>query len=565
MERVIMRSTPSMVRGIVAGGVAVAVAVGLVGAIAPTASAEIDPPSGTPATVTADVLPTAQVNGVVWSTAIVGGTVYAVGSFTKARPAGVAAGGKGEVTRNNALAFSLTTGKLLSWNPDLNAQARRVMASPNGDEIYVSGDFTAVGGVKRTRIAGFKTATGKLDTAFAPTISGPGKALTVSASTVYVGGGFASASGQPRTKLAAFKRSNGALTAWAPTTDDTVEALVVTGDKVVLGGRFHQINGAKWRGVGAVDATTGASLPWNSRPEPNDPPIKLPNNDGKLEQWTSWVTDLRVADGVVYGASNGQGAFPNTRTNMFDGRWAASASNGDLIWLDNCFGATYGLTVVGKVLYSVGHAHDCSNLGAFPDTLPDTFYHGLAETTYATGKDKTGKGFQMNYANPPIPTLLHWFPKLAEGSYTGQIQAAWTISSTSKYIVMGGEFPSVGGVKQQGLVRFVVGSVAKKDVGPAKSDKLKPSAVGFVGRNVQVSWKTTSDVDDSTLTYSVYRDGGKTPVGTVTKASVPWKATSVSFTDKNVPTGQHTYTIKATDPHGNSVTGPEGGKVTVMF
>ena len=58
------------------------------------------PASATPGTVqqrstsgvTADALPTAQIDGVVWSQAIVGNTVYAGGSFKTARPAGAAAG-----------------------------------------------------------------------------------------------------------------------------------------------------------------------------------------------------------------------------------------------------------------------------------------------------------------------------------------------------------------------------------------------------------------------------------------------------------------------------------------
>ncbi len=42
--------------------------------------------------VTADGLPTMQVDGVVWSQAIVGNTVYAGGSFANARPAGAGPG-----------------------------------------------------------------------------------------------------------------------------------------------------------------------------------------------------------------------------------------------------------------------------------------------------------------------------------------------------------------------------------------------------------------------------------------------------------------------------------------
>src|SRR5829696_1775856 len=61
-----------------------------------------------PATVTADALPTWQINGVAWSQTVVGNTVYVTGSFTKARPPGVPVGGAGEVDALNIFAFDIT-------------------------------------------------------------------------------------------------------------------------------------------------------------------------------------------------------------------------------------------------------------------------------------------------------------------------------------------------------------------------------------------------------------------------------------------------------------------------
>ena len=56
--------------------------------LAPTgARADTVPPAGTPATVSADGLPTTQINGVAWSQVVVGNTVYVGGEFTSARPA----------------------------------------------------------------------------------------------------------------------------------------------------------------------------------------------------------------------------------------------------------------------------------------------------------------------------------------------------------------------------------------------------------------------------------------------------------------------------------------------
>ena len=65
---------------------------GTLAAVSLTASApayaDTTSPSGTPPTVSADQLPTWQINGVVWSQVVVNNVVYATGSFTKARPPG---------------------------------------------------------------------------------------------------------------------------------------------------------------------------------------------------------------------------------------------------------------------------------------------------------------------------------------------------------------------------------------------------------------------------------------------------------------------------------------------
>ena len=101
-------------------------------------------------TVSSDVLPTPQINGVVWSTAVVGTTAYAVGAFTAARPSG-SAEGQNSVTRNNAMAFDVRTGAILPWNPNLSAQGRSVEVSPDGTTLYVGGDFSTVGGVAKSK------------------------------------------------------------------------------------------------------------------------------------------------------------------------------------------------------------------------------------------------------------------------------------------------------------------------------------------------------------------------------------------------------------------------------
>ena len=72
---------------------ALAVAGASLVAVAPAAVAAVSPVQDRPAAgVTADALPTVQIDGVVWSQAVVGNTVYAGGKFDQ-RPAGRRRGG----------------------------------------------------------------------------------------------------------------------------------------------------------------------------------------------------------------------------------------------------------------------------------------------------------------------------------------------------------------------------------------------------------------------------------------------------------------------------------------
>ncbi|GIH69073.1 LamG-like jellyroll fold domain-containing protein [Sphaerimonospora thailandensis] len=515
-----------------------------------TASADIDPEPGVPETVTADALPTWQINGVVWKQVTVGNTVYAVGSFSKARPPGTSPGDPQEVNRANILAYDITTGNLLPFNHTLNAQARSIAASPDGSRIYVGGEFTTVDGVTRNRLVAFNTVTGAVDTAFNPSVGSAVWAITVSDSTVYIGGNFFNVNGSSRNRTAALARSNGALLPWRPEPDDEVHALLMAPDqsRVLIGGKFQNFNGEARVGIAAVDPVTAASLPWSSSPTPAR----------QSSSNFSYVDDL-VTDGtLVYGANDGEG------WHWFDGRWAADPYTGDLVWLDNCYGATYGLFVMGQVLYSVGHAHDCASLGAFPETSPQTWHRALAETTYPTGTDQAPPSNNSNYSGQPVPSLLHWYPSINAGSYTGMYQGGWSLTGNSQYLSMGGEFTYVNGNPQQGLTRFAVKSVAPKKAGPIPTSSLTPSAVSFQEGAARVNWPATWDQDSETLTYEVLRDGSGTPIGTVTAKSNFWTLPSLGFKDTGLTPGTtHTYRVRVKDPQGNSVGSGTSAPVTI--
>ncbi|PZS25537.1 MAG: radical SAM protein [Pseudonocardiales bacterium] len=554
-----MNSSLCRIRQLAASGAASAMVLGVAVAVgfavqtvhAPRAVADPAPVGQrSVSAVTADALPTAQINGVVWSQTVVGNTVYVAGSFTQARPAGVAVGGAGTVTRNNLMAYDITTGALItSFAPSLNAQAKVVTASPDGSRIYVGGSFTTADGQARQGIAAYSTSTGQLVASFSPGLDSSVYAIAATNTTVYVGGGFSAANNNARSRLAAFSAANGSLLGWAPTAgNNDVEALVLTpdGSKVIVGGSFTTLNGSSaGYGLGALDASSGALLPWAA--------TAVVHNAGTAAAILSLATDGTAIYGTGYQFGAG---------GTLEGTFSANPSTGAINWIEDCHGDTYSSFPVNGAVYTVGHAHYCGNVGGFPQTpQPWTFHRALAFSTAATGTllhNTQSPGSYTDFGGQPSPTLYNWLPDLTAGTFTGQSQAAWSASGNSKYLVLGGEFPSVNGVAQQGLVRFAIPANAPKKQGPMDSGaNFKPSMRGISNTSVRVNWRSNWDRDDENLTYRLIRNGDVNhPIYTTTATSQVWNQPMLGYLDTGLtPGASYDYRLNVSDPDGNLVWG----------
>lgn len=499
----------------------------------------------TSTTVTADVLPTVQINGVVWTQVMVGNVVYAGGEFTAARPAGADAGTQ-ETSRRNLLAYNITTGELVTkFVPGaFNGPVRALAVAPDKKTLYVGGNFTKVGKTTRNRFAALNPTTGALR-ALKPSFNNVVNSLAVNSKTVYVGGAFTVVSGHARSRLAAVTAKKGKLTSWKAKADSAVSALLLTsGSKLlVVGGFFTKLNSTAASGSGAVSPTSGKTKTWKIN--------KVVKNGGK----SSAILNLSTDGDVVYGAGYTYG------TGNFEGVYAASSKDGTLRWLQDCHGDTYGVAPIGDVVYSVGHAHYCSNIGGFPDTQPRTaWYRAMAVTKAAVGtvakNGQTSVKTYTNFQGKPAPAVVNWFPHLSAGTYTGMSQAAWSVVGNGTYISLGGEFPNVNGTPQQGLVRMAVARVAPNEIGPTGGAKgLALAARAQSDGRVTLEWGQLWDRDDLTLTYRLSRNG----VVVLTRTtSVPfWQRSKMSFIDAGASSdGSSTlsYQVAVSDSSGNTVT-----------
>ena len=379
--------------------VAAASVVSISAGSAPVALANTWPTPGfvPPATVSADALPTVQINGVVWAQAVVGNTVYVGGNFTSARPAGSPAG-TNEVPRSNFLAYDLTTGALLtSVVLDANAQVRTIEASPDGSRVYVGGDFTTFGGQTRSRIAAINTATNTLVGNFTPSVGYHVYDIAPTATTVYVGGNFLNVGAQLRERLAAFS-TTGTLLSWAPSVPDReVAAIRVSpdGTKVAIGGKFETVNGTNTfgRGLAMLDATTGAIVSF--------PATSIIRNGGEDGSITSLQSDGDLLYGSGYTFARNAGTL--------EGVFAAEWSTGNIRWVEDCHGDTYSIHPQGDVIYQAGHGallrehrrlRPAEHVGVLPRD-------GLQQGGRRCDRDRAPGLHQLRrHASPRAPQLL---------------------------------------------------------------------------------------------------------------------------------------------------------------
>ena len=523
-----------------------------------------------PATVTADALPTWQINGVVWSQAIIGDIVYVTGSFTRARPPGVAAGGAGEVVANNIFAYRLSTGDRVAsfaTTPGLNAQGLVIRASADGSRLWVGGDFTTVNGTARGHLAALNPADGSLVTGggfVPPNVGGQVRGLGITPTTVYVGGNFTSANGVARTRLAAFQTGNGAMTGWAPAAaGGYVWAMTMSPDKtrVIPAGSFTTLAGQPAYGMGSLMASDGSVNPW-----PAQDRIRDAGADGA-------ITSIKADGTQIYGTAY---SFTQNGTADWEGTFAIDPTSGQINWANDCLGDTYDIAPAGDVLYNASHQHDCTVVGGWPDTNPRVRWQKAAAQYSHTSGDTTTKDDAYGWAGSKglvgvkYAKLLHWYPNFAFGSYTSAGQAAWAVdaSSDGQFVVYGGEFPRVNGIAQQGIVRFRAIAGAPNKSGPTYSTTPATptpttNAVSLSTGTARVSWGSAWDMDDHTLTYDVLRDNN-TWVYSTTGDSNFWTLPGMGFTDKNLAVGStHKYQVRITDPKGNTLWSPISNTVTV--
>ena len=250
----------------------------------------------------ADALPTWQTNGVVWQVAISRGRAVVGGTFSQIRPG---AGQAGAARSLQSLAIlNAATGE-----PDAcqlpvafsggTASVYAVKAAPDGNTVFVGGQFTSVGGVAVSRLAEINVATCTVTPFRVNGISSYVLDIEPSNEFVYFGGVFQTVGGQTRRSFAKVNRAGALQTQFVANASGATEELYSNtvvpnknargdalqlspdGTRLAIGGDWFDINGSASHSFAVVDSTTGAVVrTWPANTVGNTSRTKMISSDG---------------------------------------------------------------------------------------------------------------------------------------------------------------------------------------------------------------------------------------------------------------------------------------------
>ncbi|QQR87237.1 MAG: hypothetical protein IPJ76_03165 [Flavobacteriales bacterium] len=187
--------------------------------------------------------------------------------------------------RASVVALDPVTAALGSWDPVIGGPVDALSTFNN--DLYVAGNFSTVGGVRRHGLAAIDLTTGQATAFGAAGVSTPNgapaggvTALHLEGPDLFIGGQFTHVAGAPRASLAALDVTSGNLLPWAPTTTGPfgggdVRAFCKHGSVLYVAGWFDSLGGSPRSNLGAFDLQALSNTPTAWAPDPDGPVLAL--------------------------------------------------------------------------------------------------------------------------------------------------------------------------------------------------------------------------------------------------------------------------------------------------
>ncbi len=413
-----------------------------------------------------------------------GQILYVGGDFTQI----------GSQTRRHLAAIDMQTGQVLPWDPGASGPVRALVVSGDGEVVFAGGDFTAAagttGGAAHDHLVAIDAGTGQ---AIPWRVDADGAVLDLALSAddgvLYAVGRFGRIGGQLRSRVAAIDiAAAAAKPGWRVDADAPVRVVErsIDGATLYLGGDFIQISGQARQHLAAIATADGSLRSW------------APSVDGP-------VTALDTsADGqVVYIA----GGFSLVGGQPRSGLAALSLSTGvPLAWDPSGQGntatrfASLAVDGAGRWLYVGG---DFSRLGGV--TVGDLAVFAVAPPeTSATPPPGAYQAVQsvslscLDNRGQACPEIRYSF----DGGTPAIVYTAPIVLSAARTLL---RYFGVGGEGLQGSIEG--GEYFVDTSAPTTGNDLAPGSYGIDGlRSVALSCRDETDGSGCAATYFTLDD-----------------------------------------------------------
>jgi hypothetical protein len=345
-----------------------------------------------------------------------------------------------------------------TWNPGANDAVRQIVVS--GTDIFALGDFTAIGGQSRNRIAKLSaTGPGAVDPLWNPDHPDNLHALAVRGTNLFVGGlsylGRLSTTG-----------TGAGESPWGPQPDYNIFALALSGSDLYVAGNFSQIGGANRSRLAEV-STLGAGAV-----DPVWDPGATGGNLGTIK--TLSVSDSYLYVGGSFDQIGGQSRKNIARLSLEGGGVA------DPIWDPGTDReAVYALAVGGEDGEDVYAGGSFSQIGGFQRIglaklsasgvgAADPSWNADTDGALVTALALSGSSIFAGGAFATIQgavslsvARLNGTTGARDDSFPAQAGNPGTVLAVARQldgkVIVGGDFYLVGGVACRNLARFNVG------------------------------------------------------------------------------------------------------------
>lgn len=367
-----------------------------------------------------------SINGIGFALARHGDTIYVGGKFDRV----ISPTGTKRIAKALA-AFDMSTGEhIAGFSPAVTnavvpppGEVRALALSPDGNTLYVGGEFDTVNGQPRENLAAVDADTGALIDSYNLPVNGPVNSIIVGNDRVYIGGKFGRVDSKPRFRLAATTLGGFLTTEWQPSVNDIVRDLTFAADgqTIFIGGKYTMINGVNQNTVARVSASNGTLDPW-----------KIPAGimeDGMM----AW--DMVATSNRLYVATGASGSWA--------GAYALDNGNvGTELWDTHLPGNVQSLALTSNGLFVGGH---------FGTAVGDRQICGSIPLAGLVLLNPSNGAYDCS-----------WVPQIEP--HFENFTAAWAMTSTSEQLWITGRFTSISGVPQEGLARYSL------DAAPPPSD-----------------------------------------------------------------------------------------------